>query len=408
MKPHGKEGWGSLYEHKYSMNYELTTKNSIILAIESSCDETAIALFQSPSKNLSSDSTTAAKGFVASVLAPSTPCPSSAGASLKTDCKLLASLIASQVKEHALFGGVVPELASRQHLLSIDPLFHRALAEAKITPADIGAVVATSGPGLAPALLVGASYAKGVALGLGVPYLGVNHLEGHLLSPFFGEATIPRHLSLLVSGGHTQLTEVTQARQYRLLGRTQDDAAGEAFDKVAKLLGLPYPGGIEIDRLAQQGDPKRYPFPRAFMEKGNLEFSFSGLKTAVRYFLEKNFKVPQKPHDSLVSELSQEVLADICASFQDAVVSVLVEKTRRAAEQEKLTCIAVSGGVAANSALRRELALLCDAHGWELRCASLELTGDNAAMIAFAGFHRLLAGEESSITQEIIPQWQVG
>jgi N6-L-threonylcarbamoyladenine synthase len=327
---------------------------------------------------------------------------------LKTDCKLLASLIASQVKEHALFGGVVPELASRQHLLSIDPLFHRALAEAKITPADIGAVVATSGPGLAPALLVGASYAKGVALGLGVPYLGVNHLEGHLLSPFFGEATIPRHLSLLVSGGHTQLTEVTQARQYRLLGRTQDDAAGEAFDKVAKLLGLPYPGGIEIDRLAQQGDPKRYPFPRAFMEKGNLEFSFSGLKTAVRYFLEKNFKVPQKPHDSLVSELSQEVLADICASFQDAVVSVLVEKTRRAAEQEKLTCIAVSGGVAANSALRRELALLCDAHGWELRCASLELTGDNAAMIAFAGFHRLLAGEESSITQEIIPQWQVG
>lgn len=353
------------------MNYELTTKSSIILAIESSCDETAIALLQPPSN-------------------------------------LLVSLIASQVKEHALFGGVVPELASRQHLLSIDPLFHRALDEAKITPADIGAVVATSGPGLAPALLVGVSYAKGMALGLGVPYLGVNHLEGHLLSPFFGEATIPRHLSLLVSGGHTQLTAVTQAREYRLLGRTQDDAAGEAFDKVAKLLGLSYPGGIEIDRLAQQGDSKRYPFPRAFMEKGNLNFSFSGLKTAVRYFLEKNFKASQKPYESLVPELSPEVLADLCASFQEAVVSVLVEKTRRAAEQEGLHCIGVSGGVAANSALRRELAVLCDAHGWELRCASLELTGDNAAMIAFAGFHRLLAREESSIAQEIIPQWQVG
>lgn len=198
-----------------------------ILAIESSCDETAVAIFQPPSH-------------------------------------LLVSLIASQVKKHAPFGGVVPEVASRQHLRDIDPLFHQTLQGAKLTPAALGAVVATAGPGLAPALLVGASYAKGVALGLGVPYLGVNHLEGHLLSPFFGEEKIPRHLSLLVSGGHTQLTEVKSAGDYHSLGRTQDDAVGEAFDKVAKLLGLPYPGGIVIDRLAQQGDPKRYFFSTSF------------------------------------------------------------------------------------------------------------------------------------------------
>ncbi|MBX9742477.1 MAG: tRNA (adenosine(37)-N6)-threonylcarbamoyltransferase complex transferase subunit TsaD [Chthoniobacterales bacterium] len=335
-----------------------------ILAIESSCDETAVAILQPPSQ-------------------------------------LLASLIASQVKKHAIFGGVVPEVASRQHLSDMDPLFHQVLKEAKLTPTDLGAVVATTGPGLAPALLVGASYAKGVALGLGVPYLGVNHLEGHLLSPFFGETIIPRHLSLLVSGGHTQLTEVIQAGNYCSLGRTQDDAAGEAFDKVAKLLGLPYPGGIVIDRLASQGDPKRYFFPRALMEKGNLDFSFSGLKTAVRYFLEK------RTNGEEGLKLESQELADICASFQEAVVAVLLEKARRAAEERDLDCIALSGGVAANSALRRELKKLCETQGWRLCLAPLELTGDNAAMIAFAGWHRLLLGERGSVTEEIRPQWQI-
>lgn len=335
-----------------------------ILAIESSCDETAVAVFKPPAH-------------------------------------LLVSLIASQVKKHAPFGGVVPEVASRQHLSSIDPLFHQALREAHLTPADLGAVVATSGPGLAPALLVGASYAKGMALGLAVPYLGVNHLEGHLLSPFFEEEVIPHHLSLLVSGGHTQLTEVKGAGNYYSLGRTQDDAVGEAFDKVAKLLGLPYPGGVEIDRLASQGDPKRYCFPRALMEKGNLNFSFSGLKTSVRYFLEK-----RKATDGTLHLESQE-LADICASFQEAAITVLLEKVRRAAEQYDLDCIGLSGGVAANSALRRELKQLCETHGWRLCMAPLELAGDNAAMIAFAGWHRLLAGEKGSVTEEIHPQWQV-
>ena len=335
-----------------------------ILAIESSCDETAVAILSGR--------------------------------------ELLVSLVASQIEVHARFGGVVPEVASRNHLLAIDPLFKQALLNANIRAADLGAVVATSGPGLAPALLVGASYAKGVALGLGIPYLAVNHLEGHLLSSFFGEEKIPEHIALLVSGGHTQLTKIKKAGDYQLLGRTLDDAAGEAFDKVAKLLGLPYPGGVEIDRLAEQGNSKRYLFPRAFMEAGNLNFSFSGLKTSVRYFLEK-----RNAGSKEVVPLSHEELCDLCASFQEAVVSVLVEKTRRAAEQEGLTTIGVSGGVACNSALRRELKKLCDEKKWSLLFPPAALTTDNAAMIAFAAMHRLQAGEVSSITQEISPQWQI-
>ncbi len=386
-----------------------------ILAIESSCDETAVAI-------------------------------------LSSHAELLVNLVASQRELHARFGGVVPEVASRNHLSTLDPLFHHALAQANLKPADLGAVVATAGPGLAPALLVGASYAKGVALGLGIPYLAVNHLEGHLLSPFFpknlyskstasamdcvmpniipaeagivsssasctlrdcapavpspssaaailktgSKTEIPKHLSLLVSGGHTQLTKVMKVGCYELLGRTHDDAAGEAFDKVGKLLGLPYPGGIEIDRLAQQGNPKQYSFPRALLEKGNLDFSFSGLKTSVRYFLEKQN-----------TSLNSSHLADLCASFQEAVVAVLVEKTRRAAEQEGLTCIGVSGGVAANSRLRSALSELCEKHHWELHFPPPALIGDNAAMIAFAGLHRLLAGERTSVTQEIVPQWRL-
>ncbi|MFI0347777.1 MAG: tRNA (adenosine(37)-N6)-threonylcarbamoyltransferase complex transferase subunit TsaD [Chthoniobacterales bacterium] len=335
-----------------------------ILAIESSCDETAVAILLGR--------------------------------------ELLVSLVASQIEVHARFGGVVPEVASRNHLLAIDPLFKQALLKANITAADLGAIVATSGPGLAPALLVGASYAKGVALGLRIPYLGINHLEGHLLSPFFGEETIPEHIGLLVSGGHTQLTKVKTEGIYQPLGRTLDDAAGEAFDKVGKLLGLPYPGGREIDRLAKQGNSKRYAFPRAFMEAGNLNFSFSGIKTSMRYFLEKRNAGNKEP-----LPLSQEELCDLCASFQEAVVSVLVEKTERAAKQEGLTTIAVSGGVASNSALRDKLKKLCDIKGWSLYFPPVGLTTDNAAMIAFAAMHRLQAGEVSSVTQEISSQWQV-
>lgn len=332
-----------------------------ILAIESSCDETAAAVLRPPGT-------------------------------------ILSSLIASQAEEHARFGGVVPEVASRNHLMAVDPLVRRALAEAGVTPRDLGAVAATSGPGLAPALLVGASYAKGFALALGIPYLALNHLEGHLLSPFLGAEVIPPHVALLVSGGHTQLTLVRGAGDYTVLGRTLDDAAGEAFDKAAKLLGLPYPGGIEIDRLAASGDPMAHKFPMAFTEQGNLDFSFSGLKTSVRYFVEKNSDLPK----------SEQGMADLCASIRAAIVGVLLLKTERAVEASGLKRVSLSGGVAANRALREGMTALCSAKGWDLHLPAPGLATDNAAMMAFAAMHYLRAGASSPITHEISPQWQVG
>jgi N6-L-threonylcarbamoyladenine synthase len=335
--------------------------NAPILAVESSCDETAVAI-------------------------------------LRSSGTVLSSLIASQAELHARFGGVVPEVASRNHLMAVDPLVRRALRQSGIMASDLGAVVATSGPGLAPALLVGASYAKAFSLALGIPYLAINHLEGHLLSPFLGSTRIPDHLALLVSGGHTQLTRVRRAGDYTVLGRTLDDAAGEAFDKTAKLLGLPYPGGIEIDRLAEDGDPDFHVFPKGMSERGSLDFSFSGLKTSVRYFVEKN--------PGLI--LSERGMSDLCASIRKAIVGVLLEKTESAMESSGLHELAVSGGVAANSSLRDGLRHLCHLKGWQLHLPAPELATDNAAMIAFAAFHHLLGGKQSSVGEEISPQWQVG
>lgn len=332
-----------------------------VLAIESSCDETAVAILRPP-------------GII------------------------LSSLVASQAEEHARFGGVVPEVASRNHLLAIDPLVRRALAQSGISARELGAVAATSGPGLAPALLVGASYAKGFALAMDIPYLALNHLEGHLLSPFLGSREIPHHLGLLVSGGHTQLTEVLAAGQYKVLGKTLDDAAGEAFDKIAKLLGLGYPGGNEIDRLASLGNPLEHVFPMALMERGDLNFSFSGLKTSVRYFLEKNPNLATTPKG----------MANLCASVRHAIVGVLLEKTSRAVEGLGLRRVAVSGGVAANQALRKGLGELCRTKGWELFLPAPELSTDNAAMMAFAAVHHLCSGEQSPIGTEISPQWHIG
>jgi N6-L-threonylcarbamoyladenine synthase len=310
---------------------------------------------------------------------------------------LLSSLISSQAAVHARFGGVVPEVASRNHLLAVNPLVRRAMREAGISAGELVAVAATSGPGLAPALLVGASYAKGFALALGIPYLALNHLEGHLLSPFFGADVIPPHIALLVSGGHTQLIEVRGAGIYRVMGGTLDDAAGEAFDKAAKLLGLGYPGGVLIDRLADGGDPEKHPFPRAFLERGNLDFSFSGLKTSVRYYLEKHPDLSGSPDG----------MADLCASIRKAIVSVLLLKTERAMEESGMRRIAVSGGVSANSSLRAGLKDLCRVKGWELHLPAPELSTDNAAMMAYAALHHLLAGEKSQLVQEITPQWRV-
>ncbi len=249
-----------------------------ILAIETSCDETAIAILR--------------------------------------DRALVASEVASQISEHNKFGGVVPEVASRNHLRHAPVLLERALLAAGLTINQVDLFAATSGPGLASSLMVGASLAKALALAGNKPYLGINHLEGHLLSPFFGEAAIPAHLGLIVSGGHTMTVHVREVTDYRIVGRTVDDAAGEAFDKVAKMLGLAYPGGPEIERVAAGGDPNRYDLPRSM--PGSSDFSFSGLKTAVRY---------------LLPTLTGNFQADLCASFQEAVVDVLVEKTLSAARE---------------------------------------------------------------------------
>lgn len=302
---------------------------------------------------------------------------------------VLSHRIASQAEIHAQYGGVVPEVASRNHLALLPSLIDEGLAEAGLSISQIDAFAATSGPGLAAALLVGASTAKGLALGAGRPYLAVNHLEGHMLSPFFGEAVVPPHTALIVSGGHTLLFNVEGHGKYRLLGKTRDDAAGEAFDKVAKLLGLGYPGGAEIDRLARQGDSSRYDFPRSMLHSGDLNFSFSGLKTSVRYFLDKGFSADELPN--------------ICASFQEAVTDVLVAKLADAARETGRSLLAVSGGVSSNRRLGEKMTELCAVSSFSWRMPPAELRTDNALMIAYAASHRI--DRASAIDEDVHPNF---
>lgn len=330
--------------------------SSILLAIETSCDETAAAVLD---------------GFG----------------------DVLAHEIFSQAGIHSAFGGVVPEVASRNHLKSLPWIVDRVIEKSGVAIERLDAIAATTGPGLAAALLVGAAAAKGLAIGSDRTFLAVNHIEGHLLSPFFGCAEIPPHTALVVSGGHTLLFDVEGFGRYHLLGRTLDDAAGEAFDKVAKLLGLGYPGGAEIDRLARNGDPTRFAFPRGMMESGDAHFSFSGLKTAVRVFLEK-----QGGH-------VENDLSDICASFQLAVVEVLVAKAFRAAHLKGRTIVSISGGVSANQALRHHASGRAVHDGISLRFAPDGLRTDNALMIAFAAAHHLAAGHSSPLSQDITPNF---
>lgn len=323
------------------------------------------------------------------VLAIETSCDETAVAILKGFDTVGAHRVASQADLHARYGGVVPEVASRNHLVLLPGLVEGSLEDAGMGLDQVDAFAATTGPGLAAALLVGASAAKGLALGAGKNFLAVNHLEGHLLSPFFGKPEIPPHVALIVSGGHTLLFDVTGHGRYRLLGRTVDDAAGEAFDKVAKLLGLPYPGGAEIDRLARRGNPLRFEFPRSMRDSGNLNFSFSGLKTSVRYFLEKGFDRADLP--------------DICASFQEAVVDVLVAKLAAAAVDCGRNRVSVSGGVSANARLVAKLTARCAADGLELLFAPPALRTDNALMIAFAASHRV--AQASPMDTDIRPNF---
>ena len=333
------------------------------------------------------------------ILAIETSCDETAVAVLRGRDELLASEVASQIDLHKAYGGVVPEAASRQHLRELPLLLDHTLRKAGVALAQVDAFAATSGPGLASSLMIGAGAAKGLALGAGKPYLGINHLEGHLLSPFFGDPRGVRPaVGLIVSGGHTLLVDIGEFRQYRRLGGTLDDAAGEAFDKVGKLLSLLYPGGPQIDRLAREGDAKRFDLPRSMMGSGDFAFSFSGLKTAVRYLLPKLSLDPAAD-----SSESRQLLADLCASFQKAVVDVLVAKTLAAARQSKRDVVAVSGGVSLNSGLRAEFERACGSRGIEFLVALPAWCTDNAAMIAAAARMAFEAGATTPVQEDIDP-----
>ncbi len=334
----------------------------IVLAIESSCDETAVAILRGT---------------------PGEP------------AAILASEIASQIELHRVYGGVVPELASRNHSLHLRPLVEQALDRAGLALADIDVFAATSGPGLASSLLIGTTAAKALAAASGKPFLAINHLEGHLLSPFVGLGDVPPHIALIVSGGHTLLLDVEKPGVYHKLGTTRDDAAGEAFDKVAKMLGLPYPGGPEIEKTAATGNPAAFDFPRSMMKEPGFDFSFSGLKTAVLYTLSDRHPESGVP--------AAEDLPDLCASFQQAVTDVLVKKTLKAASHTGRTAVALSGGVSLNRTLRQNFQTACEKGGLSLHIAEAGLCTDNAAMIGFAALLRHAAGQRSPLTAPIDP-----
>ena len=328
-----------------------------ILAIESSCDETAVAICDPGGE-------------------------------------LLANQISTQIELHQPYGGVVPELASRNHLITLRPLIAAALEQASLTLTQIDAFAATAGPGLASSLLMGNTAAKALALANGKPFIAVNHMEGHLISPFLGQpGGIRPGVALIVSGGHTMLVHLREFGDYQLLGRTRDDAAGEAFDKVAKMLGLPYPGGPNVEKTAaQNGDPTAYNFPRSMLNSGDLAFSFSGLKTAVLYTLQKI------PDARLGTELP-----NLCASFQQAVIDVLVKKTIQAAQQANEKLITLSGGVSCNNALRNAMATACKKARRELLIAEAKHCTDNAAMIAQVALEKLARNQTDPLTADVDP-----
>ncbi|MES2355014.1 MAG: tRNA (adenosine(37)-N6)-threonylcarbamoyltransferase complex transferase subunit TsaD [Pseudomonadota bacterium] len=337
----------------------------LVLGIETSCDETGTALYD-------------------------------------TERGLISHALHSQVKMHANYGGVVPELASRDHIRRVLPLSEHVLDEAKRTLHDISAIAYTQGPGLAGALLVGASVATSLAFALGKPTIGIHHLEGHLLSPLLA-APAPKFpfIALLVSGGHSQLMEVTAVGEYKLLGETLDDAAGEAFDKTAKLLGLGYPGGPALSKLAGQGEPNRFQLPRPMIKSGNLEMSFSGLKTAVLTLVQQN---------GGAAMIDDQTKADIAHAFQEAIVSVLVAKSLAALDQTGHRQLVVAGGVGANRQLRETLTRESAKRAAEVFYPPIEFCTDNGAMIAFAGAMRLqklpnLAQKAMSFT--VKPRWDL-
>lgn len=331
----------------------------IILGIESSCDETAAAV-------------------------------------VNNGADILSNIIVSQVKDHALYGGVVPEIASRRHIESIIPVITAALMEADLTLDDIEGIAVTKGPGLVGALLVGLSVAKAIAFARNLPIAGVNHIEGHLTAIFLEQEVEFPYLGLIVSGGHTSLFLVKGFGDYLLIGRTIDDAAGEALDKVGKVLGLGYPGGAAMDRMARGGDPRAIDFPRGFLNRHNFDFSFSGMKTAASQFIKK-----------LPGERLPGMINDIAASFQESVIDVLIKKSIKAAEAYKVKSIVISGGVACNSRLRERLKEEAELRRMEALFPSPVLCADNGAMIAALGYHYLKNGGEADLGMNAVARLAV-
>lgn len=332
-----------------------------ILGIETSCDETSVAVVEFSDRNI----------------------------------RILSHEIASQTESHRPYGGVVPEVATRQHLKHLNPMVPRVLAAGGMSLKEIDGIAVTRGPGLASSLMVGLSFAKGLAFSTGKPWVGVNHLEGHLFSAFLTQGDLPEkpHLGLIVSGGHTQIVYVKKPGEYDVIGSTQDDAAGEAFDKVAKLLGLPYPGGPEIEKKSRSGKGDAIGFPRAMLHKDHYHFSFSGLKTAVRVYLQQNPSILE----------SEEGVCDVCASFQAAVVDVLLRKTMKACQEFDVETVTLSGGVSCNGALRAAFQSSGKEKGLEILLADPVLSTDNAAMIAAVGGFMLRAGRGSEWAEDVDP-----
>ncbi len=323
------------------------------------------------------------------VLGIETSCDETAAAVVQDGREVASNIVASQARIHEQYGGVFPEIASRQHILHIVPVVEQALAEARLSLSEIHAVAVTYGPGLAGSLLVGVNLAKGLALAARLPLIGINHLEAHIYANWLEpdqQVEFPV-VCLLASGGHTNLVVMTDHRQYRPLGQTLDDAAGEAFDKVARLLGLGYPGGPEIQKAADKGDPTAFDLPRAWL-KGSHDFSFSGLKTAVLYLVREHESAEPLP------------VEDLAASFQAAVVEVLVEKTRLAAQECQARQVLLAGGVAANTLLREQMAARVAV---PVLCPSPILCTDNAACVAAAGWFRLRAGDQASWDLDVVP-----
>ncbi len=331
-----------------------------VLGLETSCDETGIALYDS-------------------------------------ERGLLAHRVYSQIALHAEYGGVVPELASRDHVRKALPLIHEVLNEAGLTVNELDGIAYTSGPGLVGALLVGACLGRSLAWALDIPAVGVHHMEGHLLAPML-EENVPEFpfIALLVSGGHTQLVRVDGIGRYELLGESLDDAAGEAFDKAAKMMGLPYPGGPALSKLADCGDSTRFKFPRPMTDRPGLDFSFSGLKTQVRT------TILDCAVDGVLSDTDK---ADIAACFQAAVVDTLVLKCKRALQQTGVKRLIIAGGVGANKRLREQLRKTTEAMGGAVYYPRPELCTDNGAMIAYAGTRRLLAGQHEDLAVAVVPRW---